>query len=216
MRAGIINFSPRSRARAALKMPNCQSKHAVPPPPKSQYELERDARIKRAPRRPQSSSGATSPADAARRVGDPHAGNKAVMASLGFEEGAPTLKAPRKPRLPKEYVPESERRRSPRLAGETVAPKRLTYDLSDDEGPKRRYQSSRRIRVRVVDDLSDEQRARLAQFNMDDFYASASAPFTKPRHRRDSVITLHIYTGFWSPTASTRSPTTTGARSSAR
>ena len=73
-----------------------------------------------------------------------------------------------------------------------------------------------RKRVRVVDDLSDEQRARLAQFNMDDFYASASASFTKPRHRRDSVITLHIYTGFWSPTASTRSPTTTGARSSAR
>ena len=28
-------------------MPNCQSKHAVPPPPKSQYELERDARVKR-------------------------------------------------------------------------------------------------------------------------------------------------------------------------
>ena len=143
-------------------MPNCQSKHAVPPPPKSQYELERDERIKRAPRRPQSSSAATScRRNAARRVGDPHAGNKAVMASLGFEEGAPTLKkAPPKPRAPKPYVPESERRRSPRLKGETIA-LALTYDLSDDEGPKRRSQSSCRKRDRVVDDLSDEQRAAL-------------------------------------------------------
>ena len=67
-------------------MPNCQSKHAVPPPPKSQYELERDARIKRAPRRPQSSSAATS----CRRT--PHdesathnAGNEAFMLSIGID-----------------------------------------------------------------------------------------------------------------------------------
>ena len=97
-------------------------------------------------------------------------------------------KAPR-PRLPKKYVPESARRRSARLKGVVIAIERLTYNESDDEGPKRRSRSSRRKGVRVVDDLSDEQRARLAQFNMDDFYASASAPFTKPRHRRDGVIT---------------------------
>ena len=68
-------------------------------------------------------------------------------------------------------MPESQRRRSPRLAGETAGPERLTYDLSDDEGPKRRSQSSRRKRVRVVDELTDEQRAVLEGFNMDDFEA---------------------------------------------
>ena len=135
---------------------------------KSQYELERDERIKR---------------------------NEKFMLSIGLNPYGSggyvkqnTKKAPPKPRAPK-YVPESERRRSPRLAGETAGPERLTYDWSDDEGPKRRSQSSRRKRVRVVDDLSDEQRAALAQFNMDDFEASASASFTKPRHRRDGVIT---------------------------
>ena len=68
-------------------------------------------------------------------------------------------------------MPESQRRRSPRLAGETAGPERLTYDQSDDEGPKRRSQSSRRWRVRVVDDLSDEQRAGLEKFtlNLDAF-----------------------------------------------
>ena len=70
-----------------------------------------------------------------------------------------------------------------------IAPERLTYDWSDDEGPKRRSQSSRRKRVRVVDELSDEQRAALSEFDMDDFEASASASFTQPRHRRDGVIT---------------------------
>ena len=69
---------------------------------------------------------------------------------------------------PRKKVPESERRRSSRLA---IAPERLTYDWSDDEGPKRRSQSSRRKRVRVVDELTDEQRAVLEGFNMDDFEA---------------------------------------------
>ena len=80
-------------------------------------------------------------------------------------------KAPPRPRAPKKKVPESERRRSPRLAGETIAPERLTYDWSDDEGPKRRSRSSRRKGVRVVDDLSDEQRAALEAFNIYDFEA---------------------------------------------
>ena len=117
---------------------------------KSQYELERDARIKR---------------------------NEEWMLANGFNPwGSGPLKeikkkASPKPRAPKPYVPESERRRSPRLAGVVIAPKRLTYDLSDDEGPKRRYRSSRRMRVRVVDDLSDERRAGLEKFtlNLDAF-----------------------------------------------
>ena len=125
------------------------SQYVVAPSPKSQYELERDARIKR---------------------------NEEWMLANGI---------------------------NPYGGG---------YMKQKKKGGKK----SRRKRVRVVDDLSDEQRAALAQFNMDDFEASASASFTKPHHRRDSVITLHIYTGFWSPTASNRSPTTTGARSSAR
>ena len=117
---------------------------------KSQYELERDARIKR---------------------------NQEWMIAHGFNPfGSGPLKEIKKkasprPRAPKPYVPESERRRSARLAGETIAPKRLTYDGSDDERPKRRSQSSRRTRVRVVYDLSDEQRAGLEKFtlNLDAF-----------------------------------------------
>ena len=115
-------------------------------------------------------------------------------------------------------MPESERRRSPRLAGETAGPERLTYDeWSDDEGPRQsRGSGGRRARKNRLVELSEEQRAALGSFNIYDFEASASASFTKPRHRRDSVITVHIYTGFWSPTASTPSPTPTGAWSSAR
>ena len=121
----------------------------IPAAPKSQYEIERDERIKR---------------------------NEAFMLSIGIDpHGGGYMKqnkkkAPPKPHLPRKKVPESERRRSPRLAGETIAPERLTYDWSDDEGPKRRSQSSRRKRVRVVD-LSEEQRAALEGFNMDAFEA---------------------------------------------
>ena len=118
---------------------------------KSQYELERDARIKR---------------------------NEEFMLSIGLNPYGSggyvkqnTKKAPPKPRAPKKYGPESERRRSPRLAGETIALERLTYDCSDDEGPKRRSQSSRRKRVRVVDELSDEQRSDLEPLKLDEFEA---------------------------------------------
>ena len=122
----------------------------IPAAPKSQYEIERDERIKR---------------------------NEAFMLSIGIDpHGGGYMKqnkkkAPSKPRLPRPKVPESERRRSPRLAGETIAPERLTYDWSYDEGPKRRSLSSRRKRVRAVDELTDEQRAVLEGFNMDDFEA---------------------------------------------
>ena len=55
-------------------------------------------------------------------------------------------KAPSKPRLPRQKVPESERRRSSRLQGGTAEPERLTYDeWSDDERPRQRsrgWQSS--------------------------------------------------------------------------
>ena len=170
----------------------------IPVAPKSQYEIERDERIKR---------------------------NEAFMLSIGIDpHGGGYMKqnkkkAPPKPRLPRKKVPESERRRSSRLQGGTAGPERLTYDeWSDDERPRQRSRGSggRRARKNRLVELSEEQRAALESFNIYDFEASASASFTKPRDRRDSVITLHIYTGFWSPTASTRSPTTTGARSSAR
>ena len=133
---------------------------------KSQYELERDERIKR---------------------------NEKFMLSLGINpHGSGYLKEKKKskPRLPKKIiiVPESERRRSPRLAGETAGPERLTYDLSDDEGPKRRSQSSRRKRVLVVDDLSDEQRAALPEgFTMDAFIESPVIKELSEQNRR-SVI----------------------------
>ena len=91
-------------------------------------------------------------------------------------------KAPPKPRLPRKKVPESERRRSSR-----ARPERLTYDeWSDDERPRQRSRGSagRRARNNRLVELSEEQRAALDEFNMDDFEASASASFTKPRHRR--------------------------------
>ena len=100
-------------------------------------------------------------------------------------------KAPSKPRLPRPKVPESERRRSARLKGVVIAIERLTYDGSDDEGPRQRSRGSggRRARKNRLVELSEEQRAALESFNIYDFEASASASFTKPRHRRDGVIT---------------------------
>ena len=94
-------------------------------------------------------------------------------------------KAPPKPRLPRKKVPESERRRSSRLQGGTAEPERLTYDeWSDDERPRRsRGSGGRRARKNRLVDLSEEQRAALDDFDMDDFEASASASFTKPRRR---------------------------------
>ena len=86
-------------------------------------------------------------------------------------------KAPSKPRLPRPKVPESERRRSSRLQGGTAEPERLTYDeWSDDERPRRsRGSGGRRARKNRLVELSEEQRAALDEFNMDDFEASASA-----------------------------------------
>ena len=52
-----------------------------------------------------------------------------------------------------------------------VAPERLTYDWSDDEGRKRRSQSSRRKRAPRAAYLTDEQRAALEGFRIDDFEA---------------------------------------------
>ena len=138
----------------------------IPVAPKSQYEIERDERIKR---------------------------NEAFMLSIGIDpHGGGYMKqnkkkAPPKPRLPRKKVPESERRRSSR-----ARPERLTYDeWSDDERPRQRSRGSggRRARKNRLVDLSEEQRAALEEFNMDDFEASASASCTKPRHRRPEPST---------------------------
>ena len=84
-----------SSAKAPAKKPMHVKKHVVPAPPKSQYELERDERIKR---------------------------NEKFMLSIGLNPYGSggyvkqnTTKAPPKPRGPKKYVPESQRRRSARL-----------------------------------------------------------------------------------------------------
>ena len=102
-------------------------------------------------------------------------------------------KAPPKPRLPRKKVPGSERRRSSRPR----PTERLTYDeRSDDERPRQRSRGSagRRARKNRLVELSDEQRAALATFNMDEFEAFASASFTKPRHRRPERDHQFIYT----------------------
>ena len=124
----------------------------IPVAPKSQYEIERDERIKR---------------------------NEAFMLSIGIDpHGGGYMKqnkkkAPPKPRLPRKKVPESERRRSSRLQGGTAEPERLTYDeWSDDERPRRsRGSGGRRARKNRLVDLSEEQRAALDDFDMDDFEA---------------------------------------------
>ena len=125
----------------------------IPVAPKSQYEIERDERIKR---------------------------NEAFMLSIGIDpHGGGYMKqnkkkAPPKPRLPRKKVPESERRRSSRLQGGTAGPERLTYDeWSDDERPRQRSRGSggRRARKNRLVELSEEQRAALATFDMDDFEA---------------------------------------------
>ena len=125
----------------------------IPVAPKSQYEIERDERIKR---------------------------NEAFMLSIGIDpHGGGYMKqnkkkAPPKPRLPRKKVPESERRRSSRLQGGTAGPERLTYDeWSDDERPRQRSRGSggRRARKNRLVDLSEEQRAALDDFDMDDFEA---------------------------------------------
>ena len=126
----------------------------IPVAPKSQYEIERDERIKR---------------------------NEAFMLSIGIDpHGGGYMKqnkkkkAPSKPRLPRPKVPESERRRSSRLQGGTAEPERLTYDeWSDDERPRQRSRGSggRRARKNRLVELSEEQRAALATFDMDDFEA---------------------------------------------
>ena len=148
----------------------------IPAAPKSQYEIERDERIKR---------------------------NEAFMLSIGIDpHGGGYMKqnkkkAPPKPRLPRKKVPESERRRSSRLQGGTAEPERLTYDeWSDDERPRQRSRGSagRRARNNRLVELSEEQRAALATFDMDDFEAFASASFTKPRHRRPERDHQFIYT----------------------
>ena len=166
----------------------------IPVAPKSQYEIERDERIKR---------------------------NEAFMLSIGIDpHGGGYMKqnkkkkAPSKPRLPRPKVPESERRRSSRLQGGTAEPERLTYDeWSDDERPRRsRGSGGRRARKNRLVDLSEEQRAALDDFDMDDFEAYVRR---RPYERR-ALSPVHVHTGGWSPTASTRSPKTTAARSSAR
>lgn len=125
----------------------------VSPPPKSQYEIERDERIAR---------------------------NEAFMKSIGIDPHGGgyvkknTKKSPPKPRMPRKKVPESERRRSSRLQGVTLAPERLTYE-SDDDAPWRKRSrasgGSRSRKVARVELLSEEQREALADFNMDDFEA---------------------------------------------
>ena len=170
-----------SSAKAPAKKPMVRAKPWAPAK-KSQYELERDARIKR---------------------------NEEFMLSIGLNPYGSggyvkqnTTKAPPKPRGPKKYVPESQRRRSARLQGGTAGPERLTYDdWSDDERPRQRSRGSggRRTRKNRLVELSEEQRAALESFNIYDFEASASASFTKPRHRRDGVITSSYTHRFMEP-----------------
>mmetsp|Transcript_23262 Transcript_23262/g.69674 ORF Transcript_23262/g.69674 Transcript_23262/m.69674 type:complete len:256 (-) Transcript_23262:41-808(-) len=113
---------------------------------KSQYELERDARIAR---------------------------NQAFLASIGLGEDGQKLpkKAPRtpKPRAPKRKVPESERRKSSRLAGGVAPVERLEYDPEDFED-RRPAKKVRRAPRAEPSPLTDEQRALLGEWDMEAFY----------------------------------------------
>ena len=112
--------------------------------PKSQYEIERDERIKR---------------------------NEAFLESLGLgKNGAAKLKAPKKvtmPRTPRARKAQGPRRSSSRLAGGGGSPvERLSYDERDwaeTPRPKKRARGPRS----QEDFLTEEQRALLGDFDMD-------------------------------------------------
>ena len=113
-------------------------------PPKSQYELERDARIKR---------------------------NEAFLVSLGLgKDGAAKLKAPKKAQRtpPKKKAPQGPRRTSARLSKGTSPVERLTYEERDwdDMTPRPR---KRARRGKAAADLTDDERAMLGAFDMDAF-----------------------------------------------
>ena len=113
-------------------------------PPKSQYELERDARIKR---------------------------NEAFLVSLGLgKDGAKKLKAPKKAQRtpPKKKAPQGPRRTSARLSKGASPVERLTYEERDwdDMTPRPR---KRARRGKAAADLTDDERAMLGVFDMDAF-----------------------------------------------
>ena len=113
-------------------------------PPKSQYELERDARIKR---------------------------NEAFLVSLGLgKDGAKKLKAPKKAQRtpPKKKAPQGPRRTSARLSKGASPVERLTYEERDwdDMTPRPR---KRARRGKAAADLTDDERAMLGAFDMEAF-----------------------------------------------
>ena len=113
-------------------------------PPKSQYELERDARIKR---------------------------NEAFLVSLGLgKDGAAKLKAPKKAQRtpPKKKAPQGPRRTSARLSKGASPVERLTYEERDwdDMTPRPR---KRARRGKAAADLTDDERAMLGAFDMEAF-----------------------------------------------
>ena len=113
-------------------------------PPKSQYELERDARIKR---------------------------NEAFLVSLGLgKDGARKLKAPKKAQRtpPKKKAPQGPRRTSARLSKGASPVERLTYEERDwdDMTPRPR---KRARRGKAAADLTDDERAMLGAFDMEAF-----------------------------------------------
>ena len=113
-------------------------------PPKSQYELERDARIKR---------------------------NEAFLVSLGLgKDGAKKLKAPKKAQRtpPKKKAPQGPRRTSARLSKGASPVERLTYEERDwdDMTPRPR---KRARRGKATADLTDDERAMLGAFDIELF-----------------------------------------------
>lgn len=115
-------------------------------PVKSQYELERDERIKR---------------------------NASFLEALGLgPNGDAKLKKPKRApvhRTPRKKVPLSERRRSSRLndGNGTSAPARLTYDdWSDDEVSRPKRKRARRVAVEAAG-LTEAERANLGEWDMD-------------------------------------------------
>ena len=118
---------------------------AIAPAVKSQYEIERDERIKR---------------------------NEAFLVSLGLgKDGAAKLKAPKKasaPRTPRAKKVRGPRRTSSRLSGGAAPVERLSYDASHfDETPRPKKRARRG--PKAVDYMTDAERAMLGEFDMDAF-----------------------------------------------
>ena len=136
-----------------------KKKSKVEPPPLSEYELQRNKKI---------------------------AANQAFLETLGL--GGTGQKLPKKPSAPRkrkrEVVEEHEKRRSVRLQGGPAPIERLQDDPRSYEDYEEIRQRRKRARRQEPWEPTDEQRERLGEFFVEEFYDFLGT--TTPYHREIS------------------------------